>query len=281
MILRKRLLPPGWYPSSAGEITRFLAEIPGGGGAVAAVAPHAGWFYSGKIAALAAASLGSADTVVVAGGHLPRGASPLFAEEDAVETPLGPMEIDGPFRDALVRDLGGAPDRYRDNTVEVEIPLVRHFFPRAKLLWLRLPAEPGAYEAGRRVARTGAALGRNCVFLGSTDLTHYGEAYGFTPRGTGKQALDWVTGVNDRAFIDALISGDPREVLRRAEEDRSACSAGAALGALGFAAQRGALPARLLAYGTSAGDGDGEVPASFVGYAALAWPAGAFFDGSA
>jgi AmmeMemoRadiSam system protein B len=274
MVLRKRLLPSGWYPSSAEEITRFLAEIPGSGGAVAAVAPHAGWFYSGKIAALAAASLGPADTVVVAGGHLPQGGPPLFAEEDAVETPLGPMEIDGQFRDALIRDLGGAPDSYRDNTVEVEIPLVRYFFPRAKLLWLRLPSEPGAFETGRRIARIGAALGRNCVFLGSTDLTHYGEAYGFSPQGTGKKALDWVTGVNDRAFINALIAGDPREVLRRAREDSSACSAGAALGALGFAAQRGALPAALLAYGTSADAGAGEVPGSFVGYAALAWAAG-------
>jgi AmmeMemoRadiSam system protein B len=191
------------------------------------------------------------------------------------------MEIDGQFRDALARELGGAPDSYRDNTVEVEVPLVRYFFPRAKLLWLRLPAEAAAFGTGRRIARTGAALGRRTVFLGSTDLTHYGEAYGFCPRGAGKQALDWVAGVNDRAFIDALIAGEGGEILRRAEEDRSACSAGAALAALGFAVQRGALPAKLLAYGTSADAGDGEVPASFVGYAALSWSAGAFFDGSA
>jgi AmmeMemoRadiSam system protein B len=206
--------------------------------------------------------------------------SPLFAEEDGVRTPLGDIPIDGEFRELLRKELGGRPDRYQDNTVEILLPMVRYFFPRSRLLWVRFPAEAASLEAGEAVARIAALLNRQTVVLGSTDLTHYGDNYGFSPRGRGKKALDWVREVNDAAFIQAVLEGDAAKVLRRAEEDRSACSAGAVLGAMGFARSAGAGKARLLAYGTSAdaaasedaaaGDED-AVPDSFVGYGALGW----------
>jgi AmmeMemoRadiSam system protein B len=281
MILRKPLLAGSWYPPAARETALFLDGVtekaplraPGGApkGAVAAAAPHAGWVFSGAIAAKAVSSLDpGADTVAVIGGHLPAGAPPLFAEEEGVATPLGTIMIDREFRDRLREELSGGADRYRDNTVEVLLPMVRYFFPRAALLWIRLPAEAASFEAGKRLARLGKELNRNLVVLASTDLTHYGYNYDFTPRGIGERALRWVKEVNDAAFIAAVQAGDPGETLRRAEEDRSACSAGAVLGALGFARAAEAAGAELLAYGTSA-DAAGEVPDSFVGYAALGW----------
>ncbi|MDL2229991.1 AmmeMemoRadiSam system protein B, partial [Treponema sp. OttesenSCG-928-L16] len=68
------------------------------------------------------------------------------------------------------------------------------------------------------------------------------------------------------------LEGDPHRVLESAERDRSACSAGAVLGALAYAAARKAGPAELLMYGTSADAEGAAVPDSFVGYAALSWP---------
>jgi AmmeMemoRadiSam system protein B len=58
-------------------------------------------------------------------------------------------------------------------------------------------------------------------------------------------------------------------VIERSETDQSACSAGAVVAAMGFAAATTNQPGKLLAYGTSA---DSHPAASFVGYAALAWP---------
>ncbi|MDR3342020.1 MAG: AmmeMemoRadiSam system protein B [Treponema sp.] len=284
MIARKRCLPVGWYPQSAEKIARFLDTVPKNPppqAALAAVAPHAGWFYSGSIAAAAVSVLDPrSDTVVLIGGHLPAGMPPLFAEEARVSTPLGDVEIDGEFRDILQKELeddvfpqGIAVDRYQDNTIEVLLPMVRYFIPHARLLWLRLPAETASFEAGKRIARIGETLGRNLGVLGSTDLTHYGDNYNFSPMGSGKQALDWVRAVNDRTFIQVVKEGNPAKVLAKARQDKSSCSAGAVLGAMGFAQSRGAGNATLLAYGTSvdAGNEDGEIPNSFVGYAALAW----------
>ncbi|MDR0598064.1 MAG: AmmeMemoRadiSam system protein B [Treponema sp.] len=276
MNLRKSCLPAGWYPQTARGVSRFFdgipRENPGGAPALAAAAPHAGWHYSGAIAARAVLSLDrEAETVAVIGGHLPGGLSPLIAGEEALETPLGEMPLDRDLGAAVFQTLGCKPDRYADNTVEVLAPMVHCLFPGTKLLWLRFPADKSAFDAGRELARIAKKLGRKLVVLGSTDLTHYGENYQFAPRGEGEKALAWVREVNDARFIAAVKSGDPEEILRRAEEDRSACSAGAVLGALGFARETGAANGELLAYGTSADQSPGEVPASFVGYGAFCW----------
>ncbi|MDR3338294.1 MAG: AmmeMemoRadiSam system protein B [Treponema sp.] len=276
MNLRNPALPPGWYPQSAEKIKQFLAQVRRDNPrAAAAVAPHAGWYYSGLIAAAAIASLrGDAETVVVVGGHLPAGHPVLVAMEDGALTPQGNLEMDGEFRDILAGELRALPDKYPDNTVEVELPMVKHFFPQSRLVALRFPADIDSFERGTIIAQTGASLGRNCVLLGSTDLTHYGGNYGFSPRGGGQKALDWVKTENDAAFIRAALSGDRAETLRRAGADFSACSAGAVLAVQGFAAARDAKCAELLAYATSAdvslAGGEG-VPSSFVGYAALSW----------
>ena len=275
MILRESFLPAPWYPRDSGEINRFLSGIKPGNdsaGNLAAIAPHAGWRYSGKIAAAAVASLSAVTTLVVIGGHLPAGYPPLFAMEDAVSTPLGPMTINASLRGALLNELGGVEDRYPDNTVEVLLPMARFYFPEASLLWLRLSADLSSFEAGSVIAAAADKLGCAVAVLASTDLTHYGPNYGFTPKGTGPDALRWMREVNDRRFIDAVESGNPAAVLERAQEDSSSCSAGAVLGAMGFAAVKGLGSARLLEYGTSV-DGENAGADSFVGYAAMAWGA--------
>ena len=272
MNLRESCLPAGWYPKNPGEINRFLSKFSASSGsAYAAIAPHAGWYYSGEIAARAAASLEKdIETIAVIGGHLPEGYPPLFAMEDAVNTPLGNMEIDSALRAVLLSKTGGQDDRFTDNTVEVLLPMARFFFPNASLLWLRLPAGHPSYEAGKTLAAAAKELGRKIAVLASTDLTHYGRNYGFSPKGSGPDALRWVREVNDRNFINAVESGDPAAVLERAQKDSSCCSAGAVLGAIGYASAIGTGSARLIDYGTSADAGGGmETPDSFVGYAAF------------
>ena len=279
MILREPCLPPGWYPRQKGEIEKFLAPYGNRSrdvGASAAMAPHAGWYYSGSTAALAVASLcQKAETVAIIGGHWPCGKPVLVAAEDGVKTPSGTMTIDKELRDEFQKLISldmkpASPDRYTDNTVEVLLPMVQYFFPRADLLWLRFPAEQSSFEAGKILDKAANALGRQIVVLASADLTHYGKNYGFSPKGDGKPALEWVKNVNDAAFINALLEGNPAMALERAENDFSSCSAGAVLGALGFAASKG-KKARLLDYRTSADVTGEDEPASFVGYAAVVW----------
>ena len=274
MQIREYSLPSGWFPHDSGSVSAFLSDFNASNCTCrAAISPHAGWYYSGRIAALGVSSLQrDAETIVVLGGHLSAASQSLFAMEDAVRTPFGPMPIDTELRSILMEKLDGAEDRFRDNTIEVLLPMVRYFFPQAKLLWLRLPAEIESFESGKTISRIAAKLKRKINVLASADLTHYGSNYGFSPQGRGKTALRWVREVNDAAFIKAVESGNSVEVLRCAQKDFSTCSVGAVLGIMGFAEEQGLALARLLKYATSADiDDRTEVPDSFVGYAAFAF----------
>ena len=278
MNLREPGLPPGWYPSDADVIGEFLgpfekvrATSTSGlfASALAAIAPHAGWHFSGQLAALAIAALiPNVETVVVIGGHLSRGMPVLTAAEDAVKTPLGNIMIDRELRQGFQKHVDLLPDRYTDNTVETLLPMVRYFFPKSKLLWLRFPALISSYEAGKLLAFSAGHLNRSIAVIASTDLTHYGDNFGFSPKGRGKAALEWVKNINDASFIRAVLKRDPHHVLWHAEKDRSSCSVGAVLGALGFASARDKKP-KLLEYHTSADVSKEENPSSFVGYAAF------------
>ncbi|MCL2764051.1 MAG: AmmeMemoRadiSam system protein B [Treponema sp.] len=275
MQIRDYSLPAGWFPRDSQSVSAFLKEYKAKAGEKgrAAVSPHAGWYYSGRIAALGVASLQpDADTIIVLGGHLGAGSPPVFAMEDAVRTPFGHLPIDIKLRNSLVRELDGKEDIYRDNTIEVLLPMVHYFFPDSKLLWLRLPSDMKSFTAGKIISQIASELKCRVNVLASTDLTHYGKNYGFSPCGRVKndEALKWMRDVNDALFIKAVESQDSASVLRRAEYEQAACSAGAVLGAMGFAEEEGLGSASLLEYGTSA-DAEHDVPDSFVGYAALSW----------
>lgn len=270
MRMRERSLPLGWYPQSPSDIEGLIAQWSQNRprkGACAAIAPHAGWGFSGRLAALSLLSLADAETIVVIGGHLPRDYPVLAAMEESFETPLGGIQRDNELYSALASRLRLEEDRARDNTVEVQLPLVKALFPQARLLWLRAPAGQSSLDLGLALAEAAGGLGRDIVCLGSTDLTHYGPDYGFEPMGRGARAETWVREVSDRGFIDALLDMDGPTALLRGEEG-AACSAGAAVAALGFAQALGCDESLLLGYGTSL---DVRRAPSFVGYCSLAF----------
>ena len=277
MSLRKRFLPSAWYPddsaSAAREIDSRFDSLRGSvsppRSSMAVVAPHAAWQYSGDLAALAISTLrADAGTVIVFGGHLPSGSPPAMPEEDGFYCPLGTLRADAEFRDALSARFDFAPDRRGDNTVEIQLPFIARRLPEALFVCLRVPSSMLSYEIGKAAASVALSLGRVAVAVGSTDLTHYGPNYGFSPMGEGRGALEWVKGTNDARFIASMLEGNAEEALRRAEAEGSACSPGAAVAALGFAEAMGCAKAALLGYSTSY---DIAPASSFVGYAALSW----------
>jgi AmmeMemoRadiSam system protein B len=273
MGVRRRCLPAGWYPGTVhgvrDAVQAMLGSSPPRRGAVAGVAPHAGWEFSGALACAVFASMAEGlDTIVIIGGHLAPADGILCAFDGEYETPLGNVPADLELASLLSALVPMAEDRWADNTVEVQLPLARHFFPEARFLGLRAPPSPRAGELGRAIAGAARAAGIRVGVVGSTDLTHYGPNYGFAPAGSGTKAAEWVTGVNDRRFIDALLAMDEGGAIRRAVEEHSACSAGGAVAAMAFARDAGATRGELLDYRTSR---DLHPSESFVGYAAVVY----------
>jgi AmmeMemoRadiSam system protein B len=159
------------------------------------------------------------------------------------------------------------PRRFsHDNTIELQLPFIRHFFGDVKLLPLGVPPAPATLDLARRVAAEAAALGRRIKVIGSTDLTHYGPNYGFAPRGTGPAAVAWVKDENDRRIVEAMLRMTPETVIEEALARHNACCAGAAAAALETGRRLGATSADLLAYTTSFDKSPGS---SFVGYAGV------------
>ena len=99
------------------------------------------------------------------------------------------------------------------------MPFIQTFFPGAKILPVITPPTEQAVELGQAVGEIiNADDSKKIVCIGSTDLTHYGPHYGFTPMGTGPEALKWADEVNDREFIDLAISLEPERMLASAAE---------------------------------------------------------------
>lgn len=275
MRLRKRYLPPGWYPGTAKQtretIDAMLSGLHAGPpSAIAGVAPHAGWEFSGSLAlGVFCRIIRSIDTIVIIGGHLSPSDGILCAFEDGYETPLGVIAADRELLDALKSRLPIREDRYPDNTVEVQLPFVRHVLPNVKALAVRASPSREAIELGEILADISRRTGKKIAAVGSTDLTHYGSNYGFQPAGYGERALKWVRDVNDRRFIESLLSMQAESAIERATRERSACSAGGAIAAMSFAGALGCAEGKLVKYMTSYEVHPSE---SFVGYAAIVFP---------
>lgn len=278
--MRPALLAGRWYPGDADGCRAAIARHAAGravdGAFRGLVGPHAGWTYSGDCAgrgyrALAGDRADRVDLVVVIGSHRgPDGPNTVF-RDDAWDTPLGPLATDRALADEVKGALGlddepATPAR-ADNAVELHLPFVRAFFPRASLLMVGVEASPRAIALGRAIGERVRARGRDAVFVGSTDLTHYGPNYGWAPRGTGPAAVAWVRDDNDRGFLDALLADDLEAAVDHALSHQSACCPGAAVAAVEAArAYAGEVTPTLVEHYLSC---DVRADASFVGYASV------------
>jgi MEMO1 family protein len=279
MTQRRMRLPSGWYPRGADAALSQIRALERNLAAperkaIAGVSPHAGWFYCAPLAVRSFERLDAeADLIVVFGGHLPARLPSRLAFEDSFETPLGPVEADSSLRDAIASEIDCAPDDEVDNTVEVLLPFVKRFLPASRLLWLRVPNDPSSIDIGHKVAAAAVKLGRRAVAIGSTDLTHYGDAYGFSPKGRGQKALDWVRNENDARIVSAMAGMDGARTIELGEGENSACSSGAAGAAISFARALEASRAEINGYATSADAsyGGDPLPEQFVGYASISY----------
>lgn len=278
MNMRHRGLPRGWYPDSARECSREIDAFVSGftppdGTWRGGVAPHAGWYFSGRAAARVFKTLAAGsqpDRVVVYGGHLPGGTSPIAYPEDSWETPLGVITLDSSLTRELVAagEAVAARPTFADNTVEILLPFVKRFFPDAQVVAIHSPSSRAAIQLGQAVSGLMSKKGLNAVYVGSADLTHYGPNYGFTPKGSGPAALQWVKEHNDLSLIEKALSMDADALLNDAREKDNTCSAGPIASVMASVASHGVKSGRLLEYYTSYDIMPGS---SFVGYAAIVY----------
>lgn len=269
-----------WYPGTASELEQLLEELletseeeTGAAvlpGALAAVAPHAGLEYSGRVAAASWRHVAAAQPArVVMLGFLHAGgpAEVVMPRIGAYETPLGRVAVDASGFEFPALPAAAACD----HSLEIQLPLAQKLLPGVPVapLYIGSASERVRKEAARKIA---AGLRPGDVLLASTDLTHYGRRFGFTPF-----PLDSETAANlhalDREVTDAASSIGAEFFLAELRRNRSTTCGVAPvsllLEILGLLEGEEEIFQATLDYMTT-GDRNGDYSLS-VGYAALGY----------
>lgn len=276
MKIRPSPIAGRWYPGDPTaleeSIDRYLeqanVQLPPGK-IRGIVAPHAGYRYSGVVAAHAFKCLYNLQpelVVVISPLHHVHPASLLTTAYDAYETPLGIIAVDDlaveKLDQALKARLGfemAALDEDLEHSLEIELPFLQHVLGEFRLLpvMIRDQSEDIAEALGQALIET--CGGQQVLFVASSDLSH------FNPQ---KYACDL-----DAELLRRLAAFDPRGVLRTNEEGiLFACGRGAIAATLWAAEGFGANQVTILHHATS-GDVSGDY-SSVVGYgAAVIWQA--------
>lgn len=229
------------------------------------VCPHAGYVYSGPVAANAYFSLaadGKPDTVVILGpNHTGYGSALAIMKEGFWRTPLGDVEIDTAVAEELLQqtsvlDVDETAHR-QEHSIEVQLPFLQYLYgDRFKIVPICFLMQDldSAKEIGKALATT--LRKRNAVVIASSDFTHY-ESQTEAER-KDLAALKTVEALDEHKFY-AVIEN----------QNISACGY-APIGALiTYARTLGAQKAELLSHKTS-GDITGD-KSSVVGYAAVSF----------
>ena len=224
---------------------------------VAGIVPHAGWVFSGDMAALVFSAIKQTceevDTVVIFGAvHRYLESEAAIYDHGSWLTPLGEIAIDEALAaaikqiDCVVSDLAA---HALEHSIEVQVPFIQHLFADAKLVPIMVPPAAFAVELGNQIGGIIAETGnKRIVCIASTDLTHYGPQYGFCPAGTGPDGLKWAKEVNDAEFINLTLNMDPQKLLETAIEKGNACGPGAAAALVAAAAKLGRTKGLLLGH---------------------------------
>jgi len=226
---------------------------------VAGIVPHAGWFFSGATAAKVFLSIHARQkpkTFILFGAiHVPGVRKNSVYPEGEWATPFGPVKVDADaarlFLERCPKLLAAEPGAHAfEHSIEVQTPMIKRLFPDAMILPIAVPPGNDAVGLGTAVGDIVLAEKMDAVVVGSTDLTHYGDNYGFSPAGYGKDAYDWMLG-NDGRIIELALKLDAPGVLREAAANQNACGPGAMAAAVSAAKALGSRGGILLEHTTS------------------------------
>ncbi len=257
-ITRRPVVAGTFYPGEPrrlrAEIAHYLAgaerqKLPGE--VVGIVSPHAGYVYSGPIAASAYKQIEGENydlVVIVSPSHrVYFSGFSVYGAGDYL-TPLGEVPVDMELARRLQEEYSGfhfVPRAHAgEHALEVQLPFLQEVLSGFKLLPLVMGSQDWA-TAGRLADVSGELLsGRRVLLVASSDLSHY-HPY--------EEAV-----FLDRRIVAAVEANDPRQLLQLVEDGRAeACGAGPMAAVMLAAARLGATVVRVVDYrnsGDTAGD---------------------------
>ena len=245
----KHELGPGTIPQVNNEGPRKI---------VAMVVPHAGYYYSGPVAAHAYKELaedGIFDTAVILGpNHTGYGDPVSVWAEGSWSTPLGEAEVDKKLAQRLLGDVVKADERahIHEHSIEVQLPWLQYLYGKVRIVPIAMMAQD--LETARIVGKSIGKVGGNLVVIASSDLTHY------EPQSVAME--------KDSSVIEAIIALDEEELYECCERlGCTMCGYGPVAAAIVASKEMKSEKASLLKYATS-GDTSGDF-SRVVGYGSI------------
>jgi AmmeMemoRadiSam system protein B len=96
-----------------------------------------------------------------------------------------------------------------------------------KIVPVMIPPVDDAAAWGREIGRVLADWPEPVVMLASSDLTHYGPNYQFTPMGVGEEGRRWAMEVNDRRLLGLIERMQSGDIVGETQRAHNACGGGA------------------------------------------------------
>ena len=250
---------------------RRIGPVPSRG-EFAFIVPHAAPQYSGPVAAAAyrhVAALKPPSVAVLGFSHFTNHNGILVPEADAYRTPLGDIAVDSGPRHALLREPLFATGDPADHSVEIQLPFLQFVAPGTPVLPLYIGrlSRNEATQAAHTLARL---LGPHAVLVASTDFTHYGPEFGYTPFPLDERTPRRLHSLDHR-LIESIGTFNPNNFFALLRETQSTMCGFMAVYLLMEWAHTNAptVQQRVLDYQTS-----GEITGDYghsVSYAALAY----------
>ena len=266
--IRMPAVAGSFYPASPEEIAKEVETYIGAStdaspgapvgaeNALGAIAPHAGWFYSGHVAGALFAAINIPGTVVLIGpNHNRAGSEASLDSSDAWRFPFGDIEVDRELSAEIAKSVPSlafdASSHADEHSLEVIVPFLYQRNRSVRIVPISLSTfDPALLDSlGNGLAEI--LKGRDILIVASSDLSH------FEPDETAR-AIDGET-------IKCIERMEPGAVLERAVRDRALCGGGAVHTLLTAGKALGCREARLVKYATS-GDISGD-RGRVVGYA--------------
>jgi hypothetical protein len=268
--IRKSVIAGSWYPGDPAVLTRdikaYLKKVPGdgvSGRVVGLVSPHAGYLYSGQIAAYGYKLVEGQrfDSVIVIGpSHrsLFRGASVYTS--GGYETPLGIVPVDADLADRIVRN--GGDIRYypqahlQEHSVEIQLPFLQVVLGTFSFVPIVMGDQDRRACEELAEAIVKAVKGKKVLVVGSSDLSHF-------------HSYDKASKL-DRRVVDLVQKMDTDGLLRDLEGGScEACGGGPMVVTMLAAKKLGGTGVKILKYANS-GDVTGD-KGRVVGYLSAAF----------
>jgi AmmeMemoRadiSam system protein B len=240
------------------------------------IVPHAGYIYSGAIAAHSyyfLASNGFADTFVILGpNHTGMGSGVSIMTEGAWQTPLGAVPINNNLGKNMIKGIIDKDENahYYEHSIEVQLPFLQFCSENKKFdfvpICMAMQDFETSNEVGKIIADAVKNIDKNVVIIASTDFSHAGFNYMSMP--SEGLRVDHFAEKQDKRAIKQILELNPAGLIDSVHiNDITMCGYGPVASMLTAAKILGANKAELLKYGSSYEVHPG---ASCVGYGAIA-----------